>query len=37
MRVAEGHSLWQDNDLRWSWTNLVHDRVKLIDNDYAEQ
>jgi len=23
VRVAKGHSLRQENDLRWSWTNLV--------------
>jgi len=37
MRVVGGPSLWQDNGLRWSWTNLVCGRVKPIGNGYAKQ
>jgi len=32
VRVARGHSLWQDNDLRCLKANLVSDRVKPIGN-----
>jgi len=37
VRVVGDPSLWQDNGLIWSWTNLVCGRVKHIGNGSTEQ
>jgi len=36
VRVIGGPSLWQDNDPKWWWINLVCGKVKPIDNGSAE-